>query len=161
MMENEVARRLREDAIEIDRSLDEFMRNRMECVEAQQRALDEYNEEIARIADEHEGIEEEIQPEIARTDHNLNRHLNISNKANYQPEDEEYPAYGEGSDYYDDAGQTRFPRNYVDVPKKEYFDKGLTPKPSIPNAEMKEKMREAVFSMLETSQTEEMQVLLE
>lgn len=154
-----MARRLREDAQEIDQSLEEFMRNRLDCIEAQRRALDEYNEEIARISEEHNGVMGGPEPEEERTDHNLNRHLNLSKKADYQPEDDiDYDASGWGGE---DGGSSRFDTNYVDVPKKEYFDKGLKPKPPVPSREAKEKMREAVFNMLEQSQTEEMQLQLE
>jgi len=165
-MENEVARRLREDAQEIDRSLDEFMRNRAECVAQQARALEDYNEEMARIRDEHDGLDEQTEEDVERTDHNLNRHLALSKKADYDPD--EYPEYDEGADneggyenYDEGPSNSRFQRNYVDVPKKEFFDKGLVPKPAVPSQAQKEQMREAVFGLLNKTQTEEMQLLLE
>ena len=57
-----------------------------------------------------------------------------------------------------------FPTALANLPlplPRRYFDKGLAPKPAVPNAAAKEKMREAVFGLLDKSQTEEMQLLLE
>ena len=129
-MENEVARRLREDAQEIDRSLDEFMRNRVECMAQQARAVDDYNDEMARIHDEHGGALDEPTGEVERTDHNLNRHLALSKKADFDPD--EYPEYDESTEgRYDEGRSTsRFARDYVDVPKKECVPALPTPPPT-------------------------------
>jgi hypothetical protein len=156
-MENEVSRRLREDAMDIDRSLEEFMRNRNAIVAQQAKALDDYNEEMEKLKHDHYDIDED-EPTEARTDHNLNRHLNLSKTADLV--DDEYPEYdNEGDDMIQE--NMRFDRTYVDVPKKEYFDKGLKPKPPMPDAFMKERMRDEVFNFMERSQTEEMQLMLE
>ena len=76
--EGEVSRRLREDAMEITRSLEEFMNNRVEVLGQQQDAMGRFDMEMAQIAGEFEEKDEDGAPKV---DHNVMRHLNITKKA--------------------------------------------------------------------------------
>ena len=155
--DSEISRRLREDAIEITKSLEIFMSERNACMQRQSDAMDEYLAAIAEIGgdlvEEYKGhIEEE------KTDHNLNRHLKLTKKAIL---DDDYPEYEKYRLAEDSYYASRFDTDYVDVPQKEYFDKGLTPKPAMPSLIEKAAIRERVFEQMRTARDTETQMELE
>jgi hypothetical protein len=152
--QSEVSRRLRENAIEITQSLDMFMNERNECLQRQSNAMDEYNAAIEAIGKD----VVDIAPEEVQTDHNLNRHLKITKKAAL---DDDYPEFERQRLTDESQYGSRFDTDYVDVPQKEYFDKGLTPKPPMPNLLEKAAMREKVFVQLRSAREQETQLELE
>lgn len=152
---SEISRRLRENALEVTQSLDMFLAERNAIIKRQSDALDEYNAAIEAIGKDL--IDSEQESDV-QTDHNLNRHLKLTKKAVL---DEDFQDYDRLRIEEESQYASRFDANYVDVPQKEYFDKGLTPKPPMPSLSEKAIMRERVFELLRTSREDETQLELE
>jgi hypothetical protein len=155
---SEISRRLREDAIEITQSLEMFMQERNACIRRQSDALEEYRSAIAEIGGDLIDADNGKSEDEGKTDHNLNRHLKLTKKAVL---DDDYAEYEKNRLAEDSYFGSRFDPDYVDVPQKEHFDKGLTPKPAVPNLLEKAAIRERVFELLRTSRDDETQMELE
>jgi len=151
---SEISRRLRDNAIEITQSLDMFMSERNACLKRQSDAMDEYNAAIEAIGKD----VADIPPEEVQTDHNLNRHLKLTKTAALN---DDYPEFERQRLTEESQYGQRFDTDYVDVPQKEYFDKGLTPKPPMPTLVEKAAMREKVFEQLRSAREQETQLELE
>ena len=145
-----ISRQLAEDSAEVTRSLDNFMNERNGVLRAQERALKAYDAEMAEIGDEGNGgssAEDAV-------DHNLLRHLNATRTA----------ALSDDYDEFESArDELEVQRSMERRPKKDKidFDKGLEPKPEMPDAGAKAELREEVFALLDASRMEEMKLELE
>jgi len=149
--EGEVSRRLREDAMEITRSLEEFMNNRVEVLGQQQDAMGRFDMEMAQIAGEFEEKDEDGAPKV---DHNVMRHLNITKKAAESEDYHEFERLREVSETQSIYGMHPWDPNYVDEPEKQEFDKGLVPKAPMPDQSQKAFLREKLFSLMDDSRME-------
>ena len=144
-----LSRQLAEDSAEVTRSLDQFMTERMSVLRAQERALHAYDEEMADIGDE-------IVSSAAddAVDHNLLRHLNATRTA----------ALSDDYDEFESArDELEVQRSMERKPKKDKieFDKGLEPKPDMPDPTEKAALRDEMFELLDMSRMEEMKLELE
>jgi len=146
----EITRRLAEDSEEVTRSLDLFMSERTSALKQQERALEAYEAELREIGEG--SVASSVDESV---DHNLMRHLNATRTA----------ALG---DNYDEFETARHDLEHTLTaekrgPKKEKieFDKGLEPKPEVPDAARKADLREDMFAFLDSAHMEEMRLELE
>ena len=146
----EISRRLAEDSAEVTRSLDLFMSERMSALRSQERALEVYDAEMAEIG------EGSVASSVDETvDHNLMRHLNATRVAALGDDFDEFEAARVDLEHSLNAQKLG--------PKKEKieFDKGLEPKPEMPDPETKANLRDEMFGFLDQCRMEEMRLELE
>lgn len=148
---SEISQRLAEDAAEVDNALGQFMAERMAQIEKQKRANDIFEAEMAEIEEKDaiRGVESANESK-ASVDHNMMRHLNITKRSS---DTNNFEAFNQVRD--EEEFNHRFEPGYVDEPIKAEFDKGLKPKPPMPNDEEKAAIREEIFSLLSESKAEE------
>ena len=149
----EISRRLAEDSAEVTRSLDLFMNERMAALRAQERALEVYDAEMAEIGEG--SIASSVEEPV---DHNLMRHLNATRIAAMSDDYDEFESAR--GDLQHLMNSERRKDNMGGGDKIE-FDKGLEPKPEMPDAAAKASMREEMFNFLDNSRMEEMKLELE
>jgi len=148
----EISRRLAEDSAEVTRSLDLFMNERMAALRAQERALEVYDAEMAEIGEGSvaSSVEEPV-------DHNLMRHLNATRIAAMSDDYDEFESARGDLQHLMNAERRKDNKGGDKIE----FDKGLEPKPEMPDASAKASMREEMFNFLDNSRMEEMKLELE
>ena len=151
---SEIKNRLAEDAKEIDNALAIFMSERAVETDRQKRAEQAYQAEMDEIERDQEALG--IDEAKSTVDHNMMRHLNITKYSSERDDFDEFNKVREEEEY-----TRRFEPGYVDEPIKVEFDKGLEPKPPMPDPEEKALIREQIFSLLEETKTEEMHLELQ
>ena len=151
---SEIYNRLAQDAAEIDNALAEFMSERSKEVERQKQAEDVYAAEMDEIERNQEALG--FNETKSTVDHNMMRHLNITKFSSERDDFDGFNRVREEEEY-----TRRFEPGYVDEPIPVEFDKGLTPKPPMPDPEEKAAIREQIFSLLEESKAEEMHLELQ
>ena len=151
---SEIQNRLAEDAQEIDNALAIFMSERAVELDRQKKAQDAYAAEMEEIERDQEDLG--FDEGKSTVDHNMMRHLNITKHSSERNDFDEFNRVREDEEY-----TRRFEPGYVDEPIKTEFDKGLVPKPPMPDPEEKAIIREQIFSLLDETRTEEMHLELQ
>lgn len=146
----EISRRLAEDSAEVTRSLDMFMNERISALRAQERALEVYDAEMAELDDGSlaSSIDEPV-------DHNLMRHLNATRIAALSDDYDEFEQARIDLDQRMNAERRNIKKDKIE------FDKGLEPKPDMPDAIAKANIRDEMFTFLDAARMEEMKLELE
>ena len=120
-------------------------------MEKQRRANDMFEAEMAEIAEQEAATGLDGDPDAkASVDHNMMRHLNITKRSS---DTNNFDAFNQVRE--EEEFNHRFTPGYVDEPVRAEFDKGLTPKPPMPDDEEKAVIREEIFSLLSESKAEE------
>jgi hypothetical protein len=148
---SDISQRLAEDAAEVETALDQCMAERLVQMDKQMRANEIFDAEMAEIEenDAMRGMEGANEAK-ASVDHNMMRHLNITKRSSDTNNFEAFNTLRDEEEF-----NLRFEPGYVDEPIKAEFDKGLKPKPPMPNDEEKAAIREEIFSLLSESKAEE------
>jgi len=146
----EISRRLAEDSAEVTRSLEMFMNERTSALRAQERAMEIYDAEMAEIGEG--SVASSVEDPV---DHNLMRHLNATRVAAISDDYDEFEAARAELEYSLNAEKRGPKKDKID------FDKGLEPKPEMPDPVAKASMRDEMFNFLDNTRMEEMKLELE
>lgn len=165
-----VNRRLRQDAEDISRALDDFLAERSAATKLQNDAYDQYEAEIAAIGETDDEYKQDELPYESEqlVDHNVMRQFNVVKNADQDINfDQTYSDYNQ-DEFENEGGNTIDLVNQIKALQKMSADKPKnytiledTHKKEIPNFQQKAAMREEMFNYLDSCRLEEAQLEFE